>query len=247
MSIENRTKAIYPVTVNSSSMAKAVEKKQAIELRKSGLSYNEIREKVVVSKSTLSLWLRSVGLAKRQIRRLTEKQRRTQKIAVAKWHELRVEKTLRIKQAAQAEITALSEGERWLIGIALYWAEGAKEHDRSSRVQFSNSDPHMVILFKQWVLDFLKVKPEDITYTLYIHERSRNILDAVGFWSDFLKIEPHELSIVFKKHNPSPKRKNIGVNYRGLVRLTVRKSTDLNRKISGWIDGIIVNSRLIGE
>ncbi len=228
-------------------MIKPFEKKKAIELRRQGLSYNEIRERVVVSKSTLSLWLRSVGLAKRQIRRLTERKRQTQKMAVAKWHALRVEKTFRIKQDAQAEIISLSEKERWLIGIALYWAEGSKEHDRSSQVQFSNSDPHMVFLFQQWVLDFLKVRSEDITYTLYIHERSKNISDAVGFWSDFLKIEPHELSIVFKKHNPSPKRKNVGVHYRGLVRLSIRKSTDLNRKISGWIDGVIVHSRLIGE
>ena len=105
----------------------------------------------------------------------------------------------------------------------------------------------MIVLFKKWAIDFLKIKPDDIVYTLYIHEKSKNINDAVGFWSDFLEIEPHELSIVFKKHNPSPKRKNIGVKYRGLVRLTIRKSTDLNRRISGWIDGIVTASRISGE
>ena len=51
-------------------MAKVSEKKKAIELRKQGLSYSEIRKIVTVAKSTLSLWLRSVGLAKRHIRRI---------------------------------------------------------------------------------------------------------------------------------------------------------------------------------
>ena len=170
-----------------------------------------------------------------------------QKLAVEKWHTMKVEKTLRIKQEAQSEIRYLSKRERWFIGIALYWAEGSKEHEHSARVQFSNSDPHMIVLFKKWAIDFLKIKQDDIVYTLYIHEKSKNINDAVGFWSDFLEIEPHELSIVFKKHNPSPKRKNIGVKYRGLVRLTIRKSTDLNRRISGWIDGIVTASRISGE
>ena len=52
---------------------KTQEKQRAITLRKQGLSYNEILKKVPVSKSSLSLWLRSVGLAKEQKQRLTEK------------------------------------------------------------------------------------------------------------------------------------------------------------------------------
>jgi len=47
--------------------------KKAIELRKKGLSYSEILKCVPVAKSTLSLWLRSVGLSKKQRQRLTDK------------------------------------------------------------------------------------------------------------------------------------------------------------------------------
>jgi transposase len=49
------------------------EKETAIELRKQGYSYSEILKRVPVAKSTLSLWLRSVGLAERQKQRLSEK------------------------------------------------------------------------------------------------------------------------------------------------------------------------------
>lgn len=227
-------------------LTKTDEKRQAIELRKSGLSYNEIKQKVNVSKSTLSLWLRSVGMAKRHARRLSEKQRMSQKKASYLWHQKRVEKVQRIKQQAAAEVHKLSDKEKWLIGICLYWAEGSKEKNKSTPVQFTNSDPHMVFLFREWIIKFLKQNPADIIYSLYIHERTGNLDCALGFWADFLGIEPHNIKIVFKKHNPSPKRKNIGVQYRGLIRMTLRNSTDMNRQISGWIDGIIVNA-FIGE
>src|SRR5207249_316451 len=54
-------------------LAKPVERERAIELRRHGLSYREIRAQVPVAKSTLSLWLRQVGLAKAQRQRLTER------------------------------------------------------------------------------------------------------------------------------------------------------------------------------
>jgi len=57
---------------------KADEQKRAIGFRKKGLTYNEILKRVPVAKSTLSLWLREVGLAKRQRQRLTEKRKAAQ-------------------------------------------------------------------------------------------------------------------------------------------------------------------------
>ena len=48
-------------------------KKKSIFLRKKGWSYSEILRRVPVAKSTLSLWLRSVGLSKKQRQRFTEK------------------------------------------------------------------------------------------------------------------------------------------------------------------------------
>lgn len=228
-------------------MTKLHDRKAAIELRKSGLSYNEIRAKIPVSKSSLSLWLRSVGLAKRHARRITDKQRESQKKGVAAWRQKRIDKTERIKKEAMSQITSLSKKERWLIGIALYWAEGSKERGRSTRVIFSNSDPNMIIFFREWILDFLEVDPGDIVYALSIHEKSPGIAHAIRFWCTLLRIEPHELRLHLKRHNPSPKRKNIGVNYKGLIRLAINKSVDMNRKIAGWVDGIVARQEIIGE
>jgi hypothetical protein len=228
-------------------MSKIIEKQKAIELRKKGFSYNEIRKKIPVSKSTLSLWLRSVGLAEKHMRALTERQKESQQRAVQIWHEERLLRTLRIHEMAENEIGNLSTREKWLIGVALYWAEGSKERKKGTRVQFSNSDPRMILLFREWILDHLLLQPSDIVYTLYIHENFNNIAGAIKFWADLLHINEAEIKLYVKKHNLSPKRKNIGESYIGLIRLVVKKSIDINRKIEGWINGIISGAKITGE
>lgn len=48
----------------------------------------------------------------------------------------------------------------WCIGIALYWAEGAKQkpHNVSQKVAFSNSDPAMIKLFVRWLHECCYIK-----------------------------------------------------------------------------------------
>ena len=45
-------------------------------------------------------------------------------------------------------------------------------------------------------------------------------------------------NVRLKRHNIKTKRKNIGESYYGLINIRARRSTNLNRKISGWIEGI---------
>ena len=44
--------------------------------------------------------------------------------------------------------------------------------------------------------------------------------------------------IYFKKHVVKSTRHNTQESYHGLLRVRVKRSTNLNRKIMGWIDGI---------
>lgn len=69
------------------------EKEIAISLRKQGKTYGEILKVVKVAKSTLSLWLRSVGLAKEQYQTLTEKKRAAQKRGAEDRRTHRIEST----------------------------------------------------------------------------------------------------------------------------------------------------------
>ena len=62
-------------------------KSKAIELRKQGFSYSEILKQIPVAKSTLSVWLKNVGLSKKQKQKLTKK-----KIGKRRLKELKQEK-----------------------------------------------------------------------------------------------------------------------------------------------------------
>lgn len=217
---------------------KKAEKEEAVKLRKQGLSYNEILKRVSVAKSTLSVWLRNVGLAKRQKQELTEKRRLSQIKAQEACRNKRIKKEKEIIETAKGQIGNMSKRDLWILGSALYWAEGTKqkENNISQKVTFSNSDPNMILLFDKWLKEICKRPSEDLIYSIYIH-KTANKDKAKKYWEELLdsKIE----KIYFKKHRPKTNRKNIDENYNGLLRIDVHRSTDLNRKIRGWILGII--------
>ena len=128
----------------------------------------------------------------------------------------------------------------------LYWAEGSKQKPTnvSQGVKFSNSDPAMIRLFLRWLAVIAKIPLEDIKCELYIH-RTGDALKAIHYWNKYL-VPLKIRSVYYKKNKISTHRKNIGVGYNGLVRLTVRKSTNLNRKITAWIE-MFLQQEHIGE
>lgn len=216
------------------------EKLAAITLRKQGLSYNEILKKVSVSKSTLSVWLKDVGIAKKQEQRLTEKRKAAQQKAAATCKNNRIKSENSVVEFAKNEMDRISKRELWIIGTVLYWAEGAKqkEHNVSQAVSFGNSDPKMILLFKKWLNECCEITDDRLDYRIYIH-KTADLEKAKMFWSKLVgtKIEKFYL----KKHNPKTIRKNISESYNGLLRIDIKRSTDLNRKIKGWTLGITEN------
>lgn len=227
---------------------KIKEREKAIALRKQGLSYNEILRHVPVAKSSLALWLHSVGLAKHHAQRLTEKKRASLKRGWEKWHQVRVARTKKLVEVAQNEIGKISDRELWLMGVMLYWGEGTKQkpHNISQRVSFNNSDPLMIKLFLQWLKKSLKIPEKDIDFELYIHESSKERVPVViGYWRKMIGNTKGRIPAYFKKDKIRTMRRNIGENYYGVLRIEVRKSTDLNRRIAGWVQGVCKNCRVV--
>jgi hypothetical protein len=224
---------------------KEEQKKKAIKMRKSGMTYSEILKKVPVAKSTLSLWLRSVGLAKKEEQKITKKRIEASKRGGLRKREIRIEKTKKITEKAEKDISNLTKRDLWLMGTMLHWAEGSKEkeHSTSVGIDFGNSDYRMIQLYLKWLTDILEVPESDLGFSLYIHQNSKDKIDRViNFWSS--KIGFHKKSIeyiYFKKHNPKTLRKNIGDKYFGTLRIRVKSSTDLNRKVAGWVSGVCKN------
>lgn len=221
-------------------MSKIKEKEKAMRLRKKGFSYNEILKEIPVAKSTLSLWLRNVGLSKRQRQRLTQKRLAAILKGGQAKRNYRLAITKEIKDKARKEIGKLSKRELWLIGTALYWAEGHKERNKSSLVRLGNSDPEMIRIFLEWLYKICKIKKEDLIFRIYLHETSKTRLKGVKkYWSRITKFpEEYFQKITWKKNKINTNRKNTGKDYYGLLDIGVRRSINLNREIQGWIEGI---------
>ena len=99
----------------------------------------------------------------------------------------------------------------------------------------------------KWLRKILEIPENDIKYEIYIHENSKNkVVDSILYWSKIAKASQNKFKYVyFKRNKVGTKRKNINENYYGLLRVLINKSTNLNRKISGWIEGILKNCGVV--
>ena len=222
-------------------------KTQAVRLRQKGLSYSEILKKIHVSKSTLSLWLKPVSLIKSQLYRLEYKQRMFRQFGAETWHKQSLEKISNIRKSSISEVGKIGSKEIFIAGVMLYWAEGAKARGNniSQGVEFSNSDPRMCKFFLKWVRQCLEIPENRISYSVYIHQSSKSRVEEVAnFWSKFIEIPITQLAKIYFTSTVYPrkrKRKENG-NYYGQLRIKIRKSTDLNRKIAGWVEGVCLQT-----
>ncbi|MBL3667618.1 hypothetical protein JL475_16815 [Streptomyces sp. M2CJ-2] len=214
---------------------------KARELRLQGWTYDQIQVELGCSKSSISLWVRD--LPKPERRDPTEQA----KLAARKrWeHTLAIRDAEReeTKAAARQEIGSLTERELFLLGVGLYWAEGAKDKAYSRRefVLFVNSDPGMITVFMAW-LDLLKVEPERLRFRVMIHE-SADVEGAEHHWAALVGVDSSRFGkTTLKRHNPKTVRKNVGEHYRGCLVIGVTQSADLYRRIEGWWNGIVLGT-----
>lgn len=222
--------------------------KKAVKLRKEGYTYSYILNQIPVAKSTLSLWFHTVHLSKTQTQRLTEKKLAAIKRGGEAKRRQKLERKERIITAARSEIDHLSLRELWLIGTTLYWAEGSKEKSyRGHLVAFSNSDPDMIRVFLRWLDLCLNISPDIVKFSIYIHENYKDqVKYHLDFWQKVVGIRYNiPQKVYFKRHNPSPKRKNVSQDYHGQLNVIVCGSFDLNRKIKGWTEGIIARCPVV--
>jgi len=222
---------------------KVKEKEKAIALRKEGKTYSDILRAIPVAKSTLSIWLRSVGMAKAQKQIFTKAKRLASLRGGQAKKKQRIEKQEKIFFEAKSEIKNLSIKEFFLIGVVLYWAEGTKEkqYRPGSPTAFSNMDPKMIILFLKWLDEICKIPNNMILFEIMIHASHKERIDEVRqFWSKTTGFSVDNFSKVYLKNNKIKKtnRKNTGEKYYGVLKIKVKRSSDLVRKTAGWAEGI---------
>ena len=209
---------------------------KARRLREQGLDYNRIAAELGVSKSSVSLWVRDLPRPERLsyeecCKRVAEGVRRYWEAE----RPVREAKREAARAAAAAEIGALTQRELLIAGAIAYWCEGAKNkpYHRHDRVSFTNSDPALIMLFLRF-LDAAGIGRNLIVYRVHIHETA-DVTGAERFWLDVTGAEPAQFRRpTLKRHHPQTARKNVGADYRGCLRVEVRRSVVLYRRIEGW-------------
>ncbi|MFH9074161.1 helix-turn-helix domain-containing protein [Streptomyces alboflavus] len=211
---------------------------KARELRLEGWTYDRIQAELGCSKSSISLWVRDLPKPERR-----PPAEQATLAARKRWeHEsaVRDEERQRTKAAAAMEVGALSDREVFLLGVVLYWAEGAKDkpYSRRERLAFINSDPNVIALYLRW-LDVLGVERERLRFRVSIHE-SADVTEAEEFWAELAGVPAATFQkATLKRHNPKTIRKNTGETYRGCLAIYTLQSADLYRRVEGAWYGIV--------
>ena len=217
---------------------KTLEKQQAVALRGRGLSYREIQKVLSVSRSSLSRWLRDIGLTEDQQARIHQKN-----VAIRrKFVEFNDNKRIRCqaeKRATMArcanDVGSLSARELQLLGAGLYWAEGCKS-DSTSVVEFVNSDLAMIALMMRWLRICCRVPEQKLRARVQLHDAGR-VQDVERFWSQITSIPVRQFTKPILKLSSSSQRKRGNILPYGTFHIRI-SDVRLLTKIRGWIEGL---------
>jgi transposase-like protein len=206
-------------------------------LRAEGLTISEIAEKMGASVGSISPWVsrvkpRSTDRAKSRRLAGLRAAAKTNAARNARFREVQV-------RLASTAIGPLSDRELFLVGVALYWAEGSKSKPYSTRdrITFTNSDPTVIRLFVAW-LQLLGVDTAQCRYRIQIHVTA-HVQAAEQYWADLLGVPRERFSrATLKRHRPQTNRLNLGDDYHVCLVVTVMQSAALYRFVAGWWAGM---------
>lgn len=221
-------------------MAKSLQKLKAIKLRKQGISIKLIAKELMVSPGSVSVWCRDVKLTQHQIDQLEHDARdpnygRRLENSI-KQHEVALKKTEQLINEGIKEVGEMSKRDLFMVGIALYWAEGFK---KDSQVGLGSSDPKMILMFVRWLKECFGYTLSDLLVRVTVNEAHRHRIDMItNYWSEMLGLPASEFRKPFYQHVKWQKVYNNPEEYFGVLRVRVRKSKDFLRKALGMIEGL---------
>ncbi len=211
----------------------------AIKLRKQGKSYNEIHKLLNIPKSTLSGWFSGLRFSKYIKIKLINEAKNIWARNITNYNKRRaaaiLEKARKIEDVESKKIKNISNRELWLLGTALYWAEGSQRE--RWQVRFTNSDPNMIRFIMHYFRNICNVKEEKFRLTLQIHpnvseERARR------YWCNIAKIPSSQFykTIVSVSKASKNKRELKRLPY-GTLKISISDVNIIN-KIKGWLKGL---------
>lgn len=192
------------------------------ELRRMGLSYPEISQRLLIPKTTVYKYTKNVKILPEYI---------------GLWKSKRGGSSLRkLKKEKEAEINAretvgtLTNKEKLLFLSALYWAEGSKQD-----FGLSNTDPNLIKVFISGLKEILKVKTKDLRISVRLYE-DLDVEKALLYWSKIVGINKDNFCSV-----NIIKGKKKGKLEFGMCRVRIKKGGDLLKKIKAINNKVLEN------
>ena len=213
---------------------KVKEKKDARRLRKEeGMAVGKIADKLGVSKSSVSLWVRDIEL--------TDKQK-TILVANNPIYNAQLRGSDRNKDSSRARREGwMAEGEDLLesqdpllvVGCMLYWAEGSKGQNS---VVFVNSDAQMIKLFAKFLIEGMGVKEDNILVSVNCFTDIHSLEEIEAYWLSILELSKTNIrKATVNYHSSYSHKKRSGKLPFGTCRLAVH-STEILQKMYGGIE-----------
>jgi len=188
-------------------MARINDKSKAIELRKKGMSYSQIKAELGISKSTLSGWLSNMPLSEKRIRQLRD----FNPIRIERCRNTKMKKREKrldsVYQKTLHDIGKLSKRDLFIAGLFLYWGEGTKVSKYS--IAFTNTDPAMIKFFIKWITESFSIVRSELDILLHLY-KDMDIYSITKFWSKELDMPLKQFKKPYIKES-----KLSGLTYKG--------------------------------
>jgi len=160
----------------------------ARRLRAKGLTMNDIAERLHVSKSSVSIWVRDVPF---QPSLLKSKARRRGPNILQQRKAAEIDA---LRREGIARVGRLTRKQFLVAGAALYAGEGGKTQDQ---VTFTNSDPRLIAFFCAWFREFFDIDESRLRARFYLH-RGLDVDEALAFWSALTAIPASKFSAPYQ-------------------------------------------------
>jgi hypothetical protein len=184
-------------------MARIVDRRKAIKLRKQGKTYTFIKGRLGVSKSTLSYWIKDVELTlaqREKINKDTKAKRIETYITTVKERRKRIFENY--CNVARQELLPFSTRDFLMAGLFLYLGEGSKSD--WSQVCISNSDPSIIKFATAWLTKILGVNKKDIRVAVHLY-RDMDMEQELNFWQQVMGVSRKQFWKPYIKKTSSQK------------------------------------------
>ncbi len=153
-------------------------------MRRAGASYSQIKKKVSVSKSSLSLWLQGMSLSEERLRELGSNNAVRIERYIETRRKTRETRWATVRARFAKEFPKFTNRELLIAGFFLYWGEGGKT--KLATTTLSNTDPAVLLFFIKW-LKLLGVSKERLRVHVHLYT-DMDIEKELHYWSKTLSL-----------------------------------------------------------